>query len=93
VLAAAEKLYDELRASETAVDVLLDDREVSPGVKFKDADLIGFPLRVVVGERGLKQGQVEVKWRHEPDAVQVPLEGACRHVVDSIEQARQLPKS
>ena len=45
------------------VEVLIDDREGRPGVKFKDADLIGIPLRVVVGERGLKDGTIEVKWR------------------------------
>ena len=91
VLAAAEKLYDELRASETAVDVLLDDREVSPGVKFKDADLIGFPLRVVVGERGLKDGKVEVKWRRESEGVQIPLDSACLYIRSalSIEFMRQ----
>ena len=45
------------------IDVLLDDRDVRAGVKFKDADLIGFPLRVVIGERGLKEGKLEIKWR------------------------------
>ena len=41
----------------------VDDRDQRPGVKFKDADLIGIPLRVVVGERGLKDGKIEIKWR------------------------------
>ena len=52
------------------VDVLIDDRDQRPGVKFKDVDLIGIPLRVVIGERGLKEGTIEVKWRHraEPPA-------------------------
>ncbi len=45
------------------LDVLVDDRDQRPGFKFKDADLIGIPLRVVVGERGLKEGKIEVKWR------------------------------
>ena len=89
VLEVAEKLYEELAASDPSIDVMLDDRAVSPGVKFKDADLIGFPLRIVIGDRGLKQGQVEMKWRHEAESVQVPVQDACRHVVESIEQARQ----
>ena len=58
---AAETIYDQLQAA--GVDVLLDDRDQRPGVKFKDADLIGIPLRVVVGGKGLKDGIVEVKWR------------------------------
>ena len=62
---AAVKLYDELKAA--GVDVLLDDRDVRPGVKFKDADLIGFPLRITVGGKGLKEGIMEFKWRWEPD--------------------------
>ncbi len=59
------KVADELEAALTAagVDVLVDDREERPGVKFKDADLIGFPVRVVVGAKGLANGGVEVKRR------------------------------
>ena len=49
------------------IEVLVDDREERPGVKFKDADLIGVPLRVTIGEKGLKNGQVELKPRSEPD--------------------------
>ncbi len=55
--AAADRLYDELRAG--GVDVLLDDRAERPGVKFKDADLIGIPFRIVIGPEKLKQGKVE----------------------------------
>ena len=62
VLAAAEKIYAELAAK--GVDVLYDDRAVGAGFKFKDADLIGIPYRVVVGERTLKEGgMVETKAR------------------------------
>jgi len=53
------------------IDVIVDDREARPGVKFKDIDLIGIPFRVVIGERGLKEGTIEVKWR---------TEGAARNV-------------
>ena len=63
---AAERLYAELAAA--GVEVLLDDRDVRAGVKFKDADLIGIPLRVVIGERGLKEGKLEIKWRWEQQA-------------------------
>ena len=68
----AERLYAELRAS--GLDVLYDDRAERPGVKFKDADLIGLPLRVAVGTRGLAQGGVELKRRDEPTGRVVPLD-------------------
>ncbi|MFZ5584770.1 MAG: proline--tRNA ligase [Thermodesulfobacteriota bacterium] len=57
----AERIYAELIAA--GVDAIIDDRDMRPGVKFKDGDLIGIPLRVVVGEKGLKNGQVEIKHR------------------------------
>jgi prolyl-tRNA synthetase len=55
----------------TGLDVLVDDRDQRPGFKFKDADLIGIPLRVVISERGLKEGKIEIKWRHESEAKQL----------------------
>jgi prolyl-tRNA synthetase len=61
VLTATQRLYEELQAH--GVDVLLDDREERPGVKFKDADLIGLPVRIAVGKKGLAEGKVEVKRR------------------------------
>ena len=63
VAAVAEKLEAELEAQ--GIDVIVDDRAERPGVKFKDADLIGFPVRVVVGAKGLANGGVEVKRRDE----------------------------
>jgi len=72
---AAESLYSELR--NVGVDVLYDDRDERPGVKFKDADLIGIPLRVVVGARGLAEGKLEVKKRTEKDPFFIPVEGAA----------------
>ena len=59
-----EALYGQLK--EAGIDVIMDDRDISPGVKFKDADLIGFPLRVVVGEKNFVTGQVEVSYRRDP---------------------------
>ncbi len=70
------------------LDVLVDDRDQRPGVKFKDADLIGIPLRVVVGERGLKDGKVEIKWRHESEARQVPAASAARAILDEVAAVR-----
>ena len=70
VIAEAERIYNELLAA--GVDVLLDDRPARPGVKFKDADLIGIPLRIVVGERGLKDGNVEIKQRTQAKPTLVP---------------------
>jgi len=79
VMATAEKLYDELRNA--GVEVLLDDRPASPGVKFNDADLIGIPVRVVVGKRGLKRGEVELKLRREDESEGVPVAGAAERII------------
>jgi prolyl-tRNA synthetase len=67
-----QAVADATRAIETGlenagIEVLVDDRDERPGVKFKDADLVGIPLRVTVGDKGLKNGQVELKPRSEPD--------------------------
>ena len=61
VMQLAEKIYAELTAA--GVEVILDDRDDRPGVKFKDADLVGFPLRVSIGEKSLANGEVELKPR------------------------------
>ncbi len=61
VMQIAEKIYAELTAA--GVEVILDDRDDRPGVKFKDADLVGFPLRVSIGEKSLANGEVELKPR------------------------------
>jgi prolyl-tRNA synthetase len=58
----AEKIYNELTAR--GVDVILDDRDDRPGVKFKDSELVGFPIRVGIGEKSLAKGEVELKPRH-----------------------------
>jgi len=68
---AADKLHDELQAA--GVDVLLDDRGERPGVMFAEADLMGIPHRLVIGERGLAEGNVEYKARIEADAKSVSL--------------------
>ncbi len=86
VMEAAQALTSVLEAA--GVDVLLDDRDQRPGVKFKDADLIGVPLRIVVGERGLKEGTIEVKWRHDSAAHTVPAATAAHDIIDEIQTAR-----
>lgn len=68
----AESLYTDLQ--EAGIEVLYDDRDESPGVKFNDADLIGVPLRLTVGHRALKEGGVEVKLRVESEKSLVPLD-------------------
>ncbi len=72
VKAAADKLYAEFIAA--GVDVLLDDRDARPGVKFADADLIGIPIRINVGDRGLKEGKVELKPRKALEAEMVAVD-------------------
>jgi prolyl-tRNA synthetase len=76
--ATAEGLHDALEAR--GIEVLLDDRDERPGVKFKDADLIGHPLRVTVGPRALERGAVELKRRTEAAATEIPVAGAVDHI-------------
>jgi len=83
----ATSLHDEL--SKAGIDVILDDRDVRAGVKFKDADLIGFPLRIVVGERGLAQGNVEIKWRWEKTAEMHRLENVAAVAAEWIREERK----
>lgn len=88
VTTAATKLYDDLRSA--GVDVLWDDRDERPGVKFKDADLLGIPLRVTVGAKALANGNVEVKPRSEPDpkkAELVPVERAAAVLTERVKSA------
>ena len=60
-------------AESAGAEVIIDDRAERPGVKFKDADLIGIPLRLTIGSKGLKDGIVEMKWRSQKDVTKVPL--------------------
>ncbi len=85
-MTAARQLHDRLAA--VGIDVLLDDRDCRAGVKFKDADLIGIPLRVVIGERGLKEGKLEVKWRWQKQAEKIDVEGAAETLADWVRTER-----
>jgi prolyl-tRNA synthetase len=81
VAAAAETAYAGLRAA--GVDVAIDDRDVAAGVKFNDADLIGYPVQVVVGRRGLRSGTVDLKLRATGERSQAP-------VGEAVDAARRL---
>jgi prolyl-tRNA synthetase len=79
---AAEKLYEELCAA--GVEALLDDRNLRPGVMFNDMELIGIPHRVVIGERGLDDGQLEYRHRTATDNEFIPLDGACAAILERL---------
>ncbi|RKY43262.1 MAG: proline--tRNA ligase [Candidatus Makaraimicrobium thalassicum] len=75
---AAERIYEELK--QAGVDVIIDDRERSPGIKFKDADLVGFPIQVIIGEKNLKDGKIEVKERASGKKDLVDKDALVEHV-------------
>jgi prolyl-tRNA synthetase len=84
--AVAETLYDDLRRA--GVDVVLDDRDDRAGVKFADADLIGYPLRVTIGPRGIAAGTVELKRRNESEARELAIQDAASAVAAAVSEAR-----
>lgn len=83
----AEKLHRELTAR--GIEVILDDRDQRAGVKFKDSDLIGFPLRVTIGTKGLEEGMVEIKWRWEKESYKISITTAVHTIASLIEEERQ----
>ncbi|MEZ4505019.1 MAG: proline--tRNA ligase [Thermomicrobiales bacterium] len=83
----AERLYAELE--EIGIEVLYDDRDERPGVKFNDADLIGNPLRVAVSARNLANDQIELKLRKEKDAIFVPLDQAVAEIARLLAEITQ----
>ena len=85
VQAASEALYAELTGR--GVEVLFDDRDERPGVKFKDADLIGFPVRAVVGARSLAEGKIELSLRRDREKQMVPVAEAAARVEALLQQA------
>jgi prolyl-tRNA synthetase len=87
VMAAATSIATHLEAA--GVDVLMDDRDQRPGFKFKDGDLIGVPVRVVIGERGLKEGTVEIKWRTDASAHNVAAATAGEAILAELEATRK----
>ena len=85
VMSAAEGLYAALEAR--GVEVLFDDRDERPGVKFKDNDLIGIPLRIVVGSKGLAEGKVELKIRSTGEVLSLSLDEVTTMVTAMIQLA------
>ncbi len=81
-------LYDELL--KCGIEVLLDDRDERPGVKFKDADLIGIPLRVTVGAKGLERGCIELRWRREGKTEEIPVGQAAEKIQTLVTEALKL---
>jgi prolyl-tRNA synthetase len=80
----ADSLYQQFKAA--GIDVLLDDRDARPGVKFADSELMGIPHRIVIGERGLAAGNLEYRHRSETESREIPLAdpvGYIRHKLNS----------
>jgi len=80
--AESEKLYQQLK--QQGIDVLFDDRPLRAGVKFKDADLIGIPIRATVGQRGLSEGHIEIKLRRDQDNKTVPVSQAAEQIIEQV---------
>jgi prolyl-tRNA synthetase len=90
VVETAEKIYTELL--DIKVDTLLDDRDERAGVKFNDADLLGIPIRITVGVKGIKSGQVEIKLRSETESFFVPINSAASSIKKKVEALNDSPK-
>jgi len=86
VAEAGERIYEALVGA--GIDAILDDRDERPGVKFKDADLVGIPYRVTVGPRGVADGQVEVRRRRDGDTRDLPIEHAAASVTEFVLEDR-----
>jgi len=81
----AEKLYTDL--NHEGIEVLFDDRNESPGVKFNDADLLGIPLRLTISPRTLKSKNVEIKWRYQKQSQLLPLVGIIPEIKELLRPA------
>ncbi|PKP23588.1 MAG: proline--tRNA ligase, partial [Bacteroidetes bacterium HGW-Bacteroidetes-22] len=88
VFQAAEKIYSELLAA--GIEVVFDDRDERAGVKFKDADLIGIPLRVIIGQKNLVSGNVELKIRKSGETKIYPLQKIVSAIQISITEGLEL---
>jgi len=82
----SEKLYAKLQ--DTNIDTLLDDRQERPGVKFKDHDLIGIPIQVIIGSRGIKAGEIELKTRKNNEKENLPVEQIFEAVMKKIDKLK-----
>jgi prolyl-tRNA synthetase len=86
VMEVGNRLHDELATS--GVDVLYDDRVERPGVKFADSELVGIPLRVTLGPKGITNGTAEISDRKTGETRETPLETLDRTVVDLVREMR-----
>ncbi len=91
VVTIASKLHDELEA--IGVDVLLDDRDARPGFKFKDADLIGIPIRVTVGKKGLADGVIEITTRRTGDTIKLAPDAAITAIKQQVDDTIQAERT
>ncbi|OQX28889.1 MAG: proline--tRNA ligase [Spirochaeta sp. LUC14_002_19_P3] len=87
VTAAAEKVYIDL--TQAGIETVLDDRNERPGFKFKDADLIGYPVQITLGARSAAEGKAEIKFRASGEKTELPLDDAVNYIIQWIEDKRQ----
>jgi prolyl-tRNA synthetase len=87
IIEAGEKIYSQLL--EKNIEVIIDDRDVRGGVKFKDADLIGIPVRITIGKKSIAEGKVEIKLRRESENKKVDVENCADQtaaIIDSLKE-------
>ena len=87
VASIAEGIYQKLKKED--IEVLYDDRDESPGVKFNDADLLGIPLRLTLSPRTLENQSAEIRWRVEKQAEILPLEGLAIEINKLLREGKE----
>ena len=87
VMGAAKELYDEME--DKADEVVLNDRNERAGIKFKDADLIGYPVRVTIGKKWQQTGNVEIRLRRTGEVIEVPLEECHDKVMEILKDLHE----
>ncbi len=83
-MGTAEKVHEDLE--QRGVEVLFDDRAERPGVKFKDADLIGIPLRVTLGEKNFEKNQLEIRKRENGEMTLVKIDDAVKVITETVQK-------
>ncbi|MFH1411304.1 MAG: proline--tRNA ligase [Candidatus Omnitrophota bacterium] len=83
----AERVYEEMQRA--GIDVIIDDRERSAGIKFKDADLIGFPFQIIIGKKSMDQGKIEIKDRAAKESVLVARDEFLEYIVGEIKAKKK----
>lgn len=87
IVEAGEKIYAELL--EKGIEVIIDDRDIRGGVKFKDADLLGIPVRITIGKKSIAEGKVEIKLRRESDSKRVDVADCTNEIVNIVESLKK----